>query len=70
MLLNPEQKQAILACNQEPKDKLKLELREDGKVRVEMRTLLSDGVGMYDDNFVELKFEDLEQAIRELKEMQ
>lgn len=69
MLVNPEKKETILACHQEPKDKIKLGLREDGKVRVEIRTLLSEGVGMFDDNFVELDFDDLEQAIRELKEM-
>ena len=70
MLVNLEKKQTILACEQEPKDKLKLALQEGGKVRVNMLNLRSDAVALFDENFVQVDLDVLEQAIHELKEMQ
>lgn len=70
MLLNPEKKQAILSCKQEPKDKLVLRLQPGGKVRVNMLNLLSGAAPTFSDNFVELSYEELEEALHQLKEMQ
>ncbi|CAL9972786.1 hypothetical protein VPHD51_0048 [Vibrio phage D51] len=69
MLVNYEEQNTILSCEQEPKDKLIFQCDPTkGKIRVKMLNRLSDGT--LDENFVQIDLEVLEQVVRELKEMQ
>ncbi|CAL9959227.1 hypothetical protein VPHD249_0046 [Vibrio phage D249] len=70
MLVNYEEQNTILACEQEPKDKLILQAEEKGKVRVKMLNLLSGAAPVYQEGFVVVDLDVLELAIKELKEMQ